>query len=96
MVLHSGQAPIVFCPDILVEIFNHLQPGRRNPQDNTVTSRNRHVCQQSLLACSLTCRALSGLALDVLWRVMDDIQPLLRLLHGDRRKQSLIVSTVFL
>ncbi|KAM5544941.1 hypothetical protein V8D89_001052 [Ganoderma adspersum] len=91
MLSHSRRAPIVFCPDILVEIFNYLQPGRRSPEDYTLTSRNRRVCQQALLACSLTCRTLSGLALDLLWRVMDDIQPLLRLLHGDRRKRSMIV-----
>ncbi|KAI1788342.1 hypothetical protein LXA43DRAFT_1025926 [Ganoderma leucocontextum] len=86
MALHSEQAPILLCPDILVEIFTHLQPGR-GPQEETQTRKNRRICRKTLLACFLTCRILSDLALDVLWRALDDIQPLLRLLHGESDKQ---------
>ncbi len=95
MALRRGQAPILLCPDILVEILHHLQPGRRSPQENAQTRRNRRVYRKTLLAVSLTCRTLSGLALDVLWRALDDVQPLLRLLHRDKRHGPMIVSTTF-
>ncbi|KAI1788316.1 hypothetical protein LXA43DRAFT_1025836 [Ganoderma leucocontextum] len=81
----THQAPILLCPDILLEILNHLQPGRRTPQDKKITRKRRLVCRQALLASALTCRTLSDLALDVLWRALDDIQPLLRLLPGHKR-----------
>ncbi|KAM5544945.1 hypothetical protein V8D89_001056 [Ganoderma adspersum] len=80
MALHSGRAPNLLCPDILVEILNYLQLGRRALQERTQTRRNRRICRKTLLACSLTCRTLSDIALDVLWGAMDNIRPLLQLL----------------
>ncbi|KAM5537878.1 hypothetical protein V8D89_008354 [Ganoderma adspersum] len=86
MTLHSSQAPAVpLRPDILMEIFSHLQPGRCSQEDRNAARKRRRVCRQALLASALTCRTFSDLALDVLWRALDDIQPLLKLLPGYKR-----------
>ncbi len=93
MGLHTGQGPVLLCPDILMEIFSHLQPGRRTQKEKTVTRKQRRVCRRALLNSALTCRTLSDLALDVLWRALDDIRPLLRLLLPHKRP---LVSDFFL
>ena len=93
---YSGQAPILLCPDVLLEILMHLQPGRRSPEEEVQTRRDRRECRKALLACALTCHTLSNVALDVLWRTLDDIRPLLQLLDTDKQLKPSIkmVSTV--
>ncbi|KAI1788341.1 hypothetical protein LXA43DRAFT_1025925 [Ganoderma leucocontextum] len=91
MTPHTRQAHVLLCPDILMEILNHLQPGRCDtPQDKKITIK-RFACRRALLASALTCRTLSDLALAVLWRALDDIRPLLRLLPSYKQHRPTIV-----
>ena len=83
--VHVSQAPVLLCPDILMEILNHLEPGRRTPQDNKKTRERRAASRGALLASALTCRTLLDPALDALWKALDDAQPLLRLLAVHNR-----------
>ena len=83
--VYVSQAPVLLCPDILMEILNHLEPGRRTPQDNKKTRERRAASRGALLASALTCRTLLVRALDVLWRALDDAQPLLLLLAVHNR-----------
>ena len=96
MTLHSSQASVLLCPDILFEIFNCLHPGRCSPQETKLDRKNRLACRRALLASALTCRTLSDLALDVLWRALDDILPLLYLLPRDDWHYPDIVSAMCL
>ena len=66
------------CQDILTEIFKHLSPGwlnewKRDPQ----YAQDQKTQRQALASAARVCRAFSGPALDVLWRVLDDVQPVL-------------------
>ncbi|KAI1788317.1 hypothetical protein LXA43DRAFT_1159923 [Ganoderma leucocontextum] len=91
MMLHSLQAPILLCPDILVEILNHLHPGRCSPQETEKVRESRLACRRALRASALTCHTLYDLALDVLWRALDDMHPLLHLLPRNKRHDPTIV-----
>ena len=81
----QSQAPVLLCPDILMEILNHLEPGRRTPQEKKPTRERRAATRGALLASALTCRTLLDPALDALWKALDDAQPLLRLLAVHNR-----------
>ena len=104
-----GKAQVLLFPDILREIFNHLQPGRYipdekghsqlaigryTPKEDKTAAKRRSECRKALFMSAITCRALSDLALDVLWRALDDIRPLLRLLPTYKRPLPVIVSVV--
>ncbi|PIL33808.1 hypothetical protein GSI_04433 [Ganoderma sinense ZZ0214-1] len=89
----SGKARVLSCPAVLTEIFNHLEPGRCTPKERRTTSTIEHLsaCRRALLMSALTCRTLSDIALDVLWQVLNDIRPLLRLLPTYERPLPVIV-----
>ena len=66
------------CQDILTEIFKHLSPGwldewKRDPQ----CAQDQKTQRQALASAARVCRAFSDPALDVLWRALDDVQPVL-------------------
>ncbi|KAM5544987.1 hypothetical protein V8D89_001098 [Ganoderma adspersum] len=80
---------VLFCQDILTEILSHLSPGwflgefydfKFNAPQMQRDLEARKICQRNLVACALTCRAFSDLALAELWRVLDHHIILLKLL----------------
>ncbi|KAI0352051.1 hypothetical protein OH77DRAFT_832351 [Trametes cingulata] len=69
------------CEDILVDVFENLAPGSKLPVEAPsllVAARKRR--QKTLARCARVCRAFSGPALQVLWRVIDDVMHLFRIL----------------
>ena len=73
MTARSG-ASMLACHDILATIFDYLAPGRGGFSSSCRTFR------KALASSALSCRVLGGHALDVLWRELDNVQPLLKLL----------------
>ncbi|KAI0352060.1 hypothetical protein OH77DRAFT_1409962 [Trametes cingulata] len=77
----SASARALLCPEILVEIFDYLTPGR--PLDENALPRERirrREAQQTLARAARVCHAFSGPALNVLWRVTDGLVSLLSVL----------------
>ena len=73
-------------PDLWTEIFEQLAPSNLSPIESIVqTNTRKKECRKALLNCALTCRDLSGLALDVLWRVLDDASVLFKVLPNFQR-----------
>ncbi|KAI0684684.1 hypothetical protein C8T65DRAFT_732311 [Cerioporus squamosus] len=71
----------IACQDILHEIFLHLRPpGWWVTGDYTVLMTRRRKLRSTLAACATVNRTLSDYALSCLWRVLDDVTPLLRIL----------------
>ena len=64
--------------DVLAMIFDHLAPDR--PDGCQQTEDMRHICRKALALSAVTCSTLSHHALNVLWRELDDICPLLKVL----------------
>ena len=79
------------CPELLAEIFSHLQLSS-TPSDVEDThtqmeiDRKQQHLRKTLAAAALSCRALTGHALAVLWRRLDSMQPLLSLLSKPKRQ----------
>ncbi|KAI0366741.1 hypothetical protein BV20DRAFT_971472 [Pilatotrama ljubarskyi] len=80
----------LLCPEILVEIFDYLTPGR--PLDENALPKDRvrrREAQRTLARAARVCHAFSGPALSVLWRVTDGLVSLLSILpsftrHADK------------
>ena len=80
---------MLFCQEILLEIFAYLSPGwfqwsfcdhyLRSP-DMEKALKPRRLLQGTLAACARTCHAFSDLALAELWRVLDHHVFLLKVL----------------
>ncbi|KAI0710294.1 hypothetical protein C8T65DRAFT_777735 [Cerioporus squamosus] len=70
--------------DILDEVFSHLTPewDEGDTDDPNWDPSDRKLLRSTLAASALVCRVFSEKALDALWRVLDSIVPLLRLLPG--------------
>ena len=64
------------CHDILATIFDHLIPGR----GYEVTDDLRDSCHRALAFSAVTCSTISHHALNALWRELDSIRPLLKIL----------------
>ncbi len=77
---------ILLCQDILLEILNHLAPGRRvhfvGRDDEDEVETHRFQCRHALLACATVSKTMSQQALNVLWAELDDIGPILQFLPG--------------
>ncbi|OSC98449.1 hypothetical protein PYCCODRAFT_1397131 [Trametes coccinea BRFM310] len=76
----AGNIPL--CHDVVAQIAEHLSPGNEplsftSAQDPHLMKK-RLKCQQTLARLAQASRAVSSLALDVLWRHVDDIRYLLR------------------
>ena len=78
------------CHDILAMIFDHLAiteiDGRHKKEDS------RRSCRKALVSSAVACTTLSHYALNVLWRELDSIHPLLRSLPTCKRVASQLVS----
>ena len=67
--------------DVADAVFAHLSPGPYPHEDVLPWERaERRRAQKTLARAARVCRALSEPALDVLWRVVDDIVHLLSVL----------------
>ncbi|TFK83235.1 hypothetical protein K466DRAFT_665981 [Polyporus arcularius HHB13444] len=69
-------------PDILDEVFSHLTPGwaEGDVEIPYWMPSDRKLLRSTLASSALVCRVFSKKALDCLWRVLDSILPLLRIL----------------
>ncbi|KAI0710297.1 hypothetical protein C8T65DRAFT_777768, partial [Cerioporus squamosus] len=78
------QSPYLTQRDILDEVFSHLTPAwdEEDTGLSTWDPSERYLLRSTLAASALVCHALSEKALDCLWRVLDSIMPLLRILPG--------------
>ncbi|KAI0657727.1 hypothetical protein C8Q70DRAFT_1000386 [Cubamyces menziesii] len=75
------RANLVFqCDELATEIFSHLAPGPLSKQDTIQYRWLRNDRQRALSRAARMCRAWSEPALDALWRVVDDVHDLLRVL----------------
>lgn len=83
----SGVARVLQCRDIMGEIFEQMSPGwlEDDLQDGSAAKRRRKAQRRALASCARTCHAFLDQALDVLWRVLDDVDVvLLRLLPSSQ------------
>ncbi|KAM5544956.1 hypothetical protein V8D89_001067, partial [Ganoderma adspersum] len=69
------------CHDILATIFDHLSPGR----EYKVKDDLRDSCRKALASSAVTCTTLSHHALNALWRELDSVHPLLKILPSFKR-----------
>ena len=79
--------------NIAVEVLKHLHPGHTENLSTSTSEDDRAVCQRTLAAVAQVCRALSAPALDQLWREVDRLYYLFKLLpslvvHRNRREHS--------
>ena len=72
--------PALACQDILALIFSHLDPSKVHWEGPYDLVRSRQTCRTALVSSAVVCRILSQHALNTLWRELDDIQPLLKVL----------------
>ncbi|KAI0740737.1 hypothetical protein C8Q76DRAFT_791144 [Earliella scabrosa] len=80
---------VLLCQDITQVILEYLDPGPM--LDNTSSHKNRRerrARQAALRSAAITCRALYQPALNILWRVVDDIKHLLSVLPAFSRSRS--------
>ena len=70
------------CHDILATIFDHLAPASADGLDGTETLR--WACRSALASSARVCTTLAHHALNVLWRELDSIHPLLKTLPNCR------------
>ncbi|KAI1788326.1 hypothetical protein LXA43DRAFT_1183975 [Ganoderma leucocontextum] len=84
-VLPSAPSPLL-CHDILATIFDHLMLAR-DDVDGYSSSREteRQTCRNALASSALACSIISHHALNVLWRELDNVSPLLKVLPNYKR-----------
>ncbi|KAH9888429.1 hypothetical protein C8Q73DRAFT_710142 [Cubamyces lactineus] len=68
------------CEELATEIFNHFAPGPLRRTDTVQYRIRRRVRQNALARAARICHACTTPALNVLWRVVDNIYILLSLL----------------
>lgn len=77
----SSQAQkALLCQEIVSEIFEYLSPGSPEVEAFPRQKTARREAQRSLARLARVCRAFSAPALNVLWRVTDDLIYLLSIL----------------
>ncbi|KAK7442049.1 hypothetical protein VKT23_016325 [Stygiomarasmius scandens] len=76
----------ILIPEMLTEIFEHLVP---DPDYTSSASPGK----KDLLSCALSCKMFASLALKSMWRQMDNLLPLLKLLPGLRLVNNYYVLT---
>ncbi|KAI0333327.1 hypothetical protein GY45DRAFT_1432553 [Cubamyces sp. BRFM 1775] len=81
------------CEELATEIFKHFTPGPLRKTDTLQYRLRRHERQKALSRAARICRACTAPALDVLWRVVDDIYILLSLLPPTIRGRNAYVFT---
>lgn len=84
------------CYEIAAAVFECLSPGPRLMDDDPrPNKRRRKTAQRTLASAARVCHAFSSPALDVLWRIVDDIVHLLEIFPSFRKElnQNRYVST---
>lgn len=66
--------------DVIHEVFSWLTPGPRYDEMTPEEEDGRRNARHDLLNVVLVCRAFASPALDVLWRELDDLLPVMQLL----------------
>ena len=88
----NPQLPFHSNPDILDEICEYLH----DEQDTQLDAEAARVSRRNLLWVALTCKAFLEPALDRLWRSLDSLFPLLRILPSFTQSDETYVSFFFL
>ncbi|KAI0359218.1 hypothetical protein OH77DRAFT_1395521, partial [Trametes cingulata] len=80
---------VLQCRDMVAEILEHLAPGwpREGSSKPEERARQRDMRFRTLASAALVSKLFSELALDVLWRVLDDIDVLLELFPSLKEHQ---------
>ncbi|KAK7442055.1 hypothetical protein VKT23_016330 [Stygiomarasmius scandens] len=65
-------------PEILAQVFEHLSPDSNSPE----FFRAKPPWKKDLISCALSCKMFAPSALSLVWRRMDTIFPLFKLLPG--------------
>ena len=79
----TARQTALVCDDILATIFDHLTPDPCDGEDTT--EKLRLSCRKALASSARVCTTLSLHALNVLWRDLESIHPLLKTLPNCRR-----------
>ena len=81
---------VLLCRDIVVEIFEEMSPFwiEDYPHHTETDVQRQKSWRRSLASCACVCRAFSGPALDVLWRVLDDVDVALQVLPSFQKASS--------
>lgn len=86
---------ILSSPKIASAVFGHLSPGPltkdSNNEQGVLTVKQRRENQGALAQLATVCRAVSRLALDVLWRYIDDFHHVLFALQPYDKKNHVSV-----
>ena len=93
MASFSASSTALTCHDILATIFDRLAPGRIDLHDQDREAELlRQSCRNALAVSARACTVISHHALNVLWRELDDVHPLLKVLPNYKRVDSQFVS----
>ncbi len=80
MELSSASNRVFTCPELLELILSFFSaPSLLHDIFSVELLRARRADRAILASCARVCRSFSELALDVLWRTLDDVLPLLSL-----------------
>ena len=85
MATRSATRQAFQCQEILSEIFEHLEPGRPDPNAPPTLRLQRRVHLRTLARLARVSHSFSVPALSVLWRVMDNLVAILSVLPSFRR-----------
>ena len=78
---------VLLCRDILAEIFEQMSPDwlEIGLCDPDAARRQRKAWRRTLASCARVCHGFRDPALDVLWRVLDDVDVVFDLLPSLQR-----------
>ncbi|KAI0764396.1 hypothetical protein BD413DRAFT_193756 [Trametes elegans] len=73
-------AQIARSRELVMLIFSHLERARCDPEALQKEKSRRKQAKKTLTRFARVCQTFPAPALDLLWRVLDDIRPILALL----------------
>lgn len=88
-------AAVLACHDILAAIFDHIVPGSIEAGKYHQKQPSRKSCRKTLVSSAVVCKTISHHALNVLWRELHSVYPLLRVLPNYKRIRLRFVSRHF-
>ncbi|KAI0644972.1 hypothetical protein C8Q79DRAFT_912476 [Trametes meyenii] len=82
---------LLLSPKVATLVVEYLSPGPLPESDSKphIATEERRECQYSLAQLAVVCRHISGLALNVLWRHIDDFRHMLFVLPPYDRKKGI-------
>ncbi len=82
----------VICEDLLYEIFLHLSPEWKPQPCDAYELYQRRELRCALAACATANRIMSECALPFLWRVLDNMTPVMKILaHNSNVSRPLVL-----